>query len=264
MTSIDEKRVYSDQEGTTTVFVATELGVARVEVSGDIVGEFAIAHRCVARDVATAGGSLAVATAEDVLDGDFSPLDFGPAVAVGFDGDSLVTAGENGTLARYDGDWCELASLPEVRAIDGNLVATADGVYQIVDDGVRHVGLDDVRDVSTDGVPLAATADGLYWLGNGWMDALPGDFRVVNTTDEPTEIAYAGTADTLFAKSGGEWRESVEWEDVALPVDEPIAAVGFGNGVHTVTESGTFLSSVGDGWRSRHLGLKGVRALAVR
>ncbi|GAA0223053.1 hypothetical protein ACFFQF_08630 [Haladaptatus pallidirubidus] len=264
MTSIDEKRVYSDREGTTTVFVAAELGVARVEVSEDIVGEFEIAHRCVARDVTVADDSLAIATDEDVLDGDFSPLDFGPAVAVGFDGDNCIAAKEDGTLARYDGDWHELASVPEVRAIDGALVATAEGIYQIVDHGARYVGLDDVRDVSTAGVPLAATADGLYWLGNGWMDTMAGDFRVVSATDDPVETAYAGTPNALFAKSDGEWRESAEWEQIELPVDEPVADIGFGDGVYVATESGTFLSTVGDGWRSRHLGLTGVRALAVR
>ncbi|WP_266079323.1 HVO_0234 family beta-propeller protein [Haladaptatus caseinilyticus] len=254
MTSIDEKRVYSDQSGTTTAYVATELGVARVEISGDIVGEFSIAHRCVARDVAVTGDSLAVATDEGVIDGDFSPLGFGPAVAVDFDGDDLLAASEDGILARYDSGWNELASLPEVRAIDGNLVATIDGVYRIVDDGVRHVGLNDVRDVSAKGVPLAATADGLYWLGNGWMDAMEGSFHVVNTTDED---AYAAADDTLFV------RDNDEWVEITLPVDEPVADIGFGEGVYVVTEPGTFLSSIGDGWRSRNLGLSGIRAVAV-
>ncbi|WP_458185813.1 HVO_0234 family beta-propeller protein [Haladaptatus sp. NG-WS-4] len=254
MSSIEEKRVYGDQVGTTTVSVATELGVARVEVSADIVGEFSIAHRCVARDVAGGVGTLAVATDEDVLDAEFSPLNFGSAVAVGFDGDDLLAADDEGRLARYDGQWHELASLADVRAIDGNLVATAAGVYQVADDGVRHVGLDDVHDVATDGVPLAATSDGLYWLGNGWMDAVDGDFRVVSATKE---TAYAATDDALFRRHNDEWRA------VSLPVTEPIADVAFGDGVYAATEDGTFLATVGDGWRRRHLGLSGVTALAV-
>ncbi len=93
MTTIDEKRVYSDREGTTTVLVATEFGVARVEVSGDIIGEFSLAHRCAARDIAAADDALAIATDEDVLDAGFSPLGFGPAVAVGFDGDETPRGG---------------------------------------------------------------------------------------------------------------------------------------------------------------------------
>ncbi len=255
MSSIDEKRVYSDQERTTTVYVGTELGVARVEISGDIIGEFSLAHRCVARDTAANDGTLAVATDEDVLDAEFSSLDFGPAVAVGFDGNNLLAAGDDGKLARYDGEWHELATLDDVRAIDGNLVATADGVYRVSSDGVQHVGLTDVRDVSVAGVPLAATADGLYRLGNGWMDVLDGSFRVVSTTEE---TAYAATAEKVVSRSDD------SWQDVSLPVAEPVADIAFGDGVYAVTDSGTFLVSTGDGWRSRHLGLAGVTSLSVR
>lgn len=255
MTSIDEKRVYSDQEGTTTVLVATELGVARVDVSGDIIGEFSLAHRCVARDIAATDESLAVATDEDVLDDEFSPLEFGPAVAVGFDGDDLLAAGEDGKLARYDGSWRELTTLDDVRAIDGTLVATAEGIYRILPDGVQHVGLNDVRDVSATGTPLAATADGLYKLGNGWMDVVEGDFRVVSATNGD---AYAATPDTLVFRDGADWRE------VSLPVAEPIVDVAFGDGVYAATETGTFLATIGDGWRNRHLGLAGVTSISVR
>ena len=62
---LDEKRVYADREEATTAFVAAGAGVARVEVSADIVGEFALQRRCTARDVAASAGRLAVATAED-------------------------------------------------------------------------------------------------------------------------------------------------------------------------------------------------------
>ena len=61
--SLDEKRVYADREGATTAFVAAGAGIARVEVSADIVGEFALQRRCTARDVAASAGRLAVATA---------------------------------------------------------------------------------------------------------------------------------------------------------------------------------------------------------
>ncbi len=255
MSSIDEKRVYSDQEGTTTVYVGTELGVARVEVSGDIIGEFSLAHRCVVRDTATMNGALAIATDEDVLDTEFSPLDFGPTAAVGFDGDDILAAGDDGRLARYDGEWHEVAMLDDVRTIDGNLVATGGGVYQVSSDGVQHVGLTDVRDVSAGDVPLAATADGLYRLGNGWMDVLDGSFRVVNATEEH---AYAATAEKVVSRDGDGWQE------VSLPVSGPIADIGIGDGVYAATDSGTFLVRTGGGWRNRHLGLTGVTSLSIR
>lgn len=259
MTTIDEKRVYSDREGTTTVLVATEFGVARVEVSGDIIGEFSLAHRCAARDIAAADDALAIATDEDVLDAGFSPLGFGPAVAVGFDGAKLLAAGEDGRLARREGDeWHELATFDAVRAIDGDLVATDDGVCRVSSDGVQHAGLADVRDVSTAGVPLAATADGLYRLGNGWMKTVDGDFRVVSATDEQ---AYAATADGVMSCEGD---EVDEWVDVSVPVNDPVVDIAFGDGVYAATESGTFLLTTGDGWRSRHLGLTDVTGIAVR
>ncbi|MFC6726919.1 hypothetical protein ACFQE1_21580, partial [Halobium palmae] len=62
MTTIDEKRVYDDKAGKTQAVVATETGVVVVDVSDDLVGGFALAHRCTARDVAVHGGRIAVAT----------------------------------------------------------------------------------------------------------------------------------------------------------------------------------------------------------
>ncbi len=145
-----------------------------------------------------------------------------------------------------------------MRAIDGDLVATDDGVYRVSSDGVQHAGLADVRDVSTAGVPLAATAGGLYRLGNGWMKTVDGDFRVVSATDEQ---AYAATADGVVSCEDD---EVDEWVDVSVPVNDPVVDIAFGDGVYAATESGTFLATTGDGWRSRNLGLTGVTGIAVR
>jgi len=73
--SIDEKRVYDASEGPTPVFVAGDFGVARVDTSADLVGEFGLAHRCSARDAAGRDSRLAVATDEDVLVGVFGATD---------------------------------------------------------------------------------------------------------------------------------------------------------------------------------------------
>lgn len=252
--SIDEKRVYADRAGTTTAFLATGAGVARVEVSADTVGEFTLAHRCDARDVAGADGRLAVATAEDVLVGTgegVEPTGFGPADAVGYH-DAPLAAG-NGRLARYDDSgWTTLASIADVRAIDGDLVAAADGVHRT--DG-SHVGLDAVRDVATSGGPLAAAESGLYYLANGWVQALDGRFDVVASG---TAAAHAAGGDTLYERGA-----SGDWTAVDLPVSEPIADVGFGEATYVVTETGTFLANAGDGWRHRSLGLPDVAAVAV-
>lgn len=287
--SIDEKRVYRGDDEATPVYVVGEFGVAVVETSDDLVGEFGLERQCTARDAAGGSGRVAVATDEDVLIGDedgFDALDVGPAVAVGFAGasrsEALLVAREDGTILRGDGNsWTELGELEGVRAIDGDFVATESGVYRATglaqsasktadggasDAGLHHVGLDDVRDASAAGVPLAATADGLYRLGNGWMQELDGEFRAVSAAsgapdaarDRPSDWAHAADDTGLFARdSDGEWREA------DLPTESTVVALDHSEGAYAATEDGTFLLTVGDGWRSQMLGLRGVRAVAA-
>jgi hypothetical protein len=252
--SLDEKRVYADKAGTTTAFVAAGVGVARVEVSADIVGEFALEYRGTAVDVAATDGRLAVATPEDVLvseGGAFSETGFGPAAAVDYR-DGLVAAGD-GRIARRDGEgWTTLGRVDDVRAVDGDLVAAASGVHRL--DG-SHAGLEAARDVSTAADPLAATDSGLYYLANGWMAALEGAFEVVAGRSDGR--AHAATADALYERVDGEWRRE------ELPVDGPVADVAHGEATFVVTGDGAFLADAGDGWRHRSLGLPDVSAVAV-
>ena len=255
--SLDQKRVYGEKTGTTELYVAADLGVAVVAVSADIVGEFSLAHRCTARDVAAGPDYLAVATEESVLEsaaGGYEPTGFGPAVAVGFDGDDLLAAGLDGRVARReDGAWTTLGTVEGVQAIDGDLLGAAGGVYR-VGDGLDHVGLTDTRDVATGGTPLAATDGGLYYLGPGWATAQDGEFTAVASSPDR---GHAATADAFYTGDGDEWRTC------ALPTDESVVAVTHGEGVYAVTEQGTVLVDAGDGWRARALGLSGVSGLAV-
>lgn len=255
--SIDEKRVYGERAGETELYVASRLGVTVVSVSADLVGEFALARRCTARDVAAGPDRLAVATDEDVLvneGDDYAGTGFGPAVAVGVDDDRLLAAAPDGVIGRFDGDgWTALGEAGDVRAIDGDLVAAADGVYR-VDGGVSGVGLSDVRDVAARGTPLAATGDGLYYLGPGWATALDGSFEVVARAGER---AHAATADALYERDGDAWVER------AVPVEHPIADVAHGEGTYAVTADGSVLVDAGDGWRARALGLRDVAGIAV-
>jgi hypothetical protein len=317
--SIDEKRVYDASEGPTPVYVVGEFGVARVDTSDDLVGEFGLARECTARDAAGRAGRVAVATDEDVLVGvagsettEFEPLGIGPAVAVGYASDGhLLVAREDGTVLRErdrnseDGSdaaasWTELGNLAGVRAIDGDFVAAESGVYRATgiaqsatktaggsasSAGLHHVGLDDARDVSTAGVPLAATGDGLYKLGNGWMVEREGEFHAVSAA--PDDTPGLG-----WAHAAGESRllvhEDEEWRDVDLPVSGEVVALDHGRrenagrensrcengvedanvqdgngGVYAVTDDGTFLLSVGDEWNHQILGLRGVSAVAA-
>ncbi|WP_435183074.1 HVO_0234 family beta-propeller protein [Halobellus sp. EA9] len=288
MPTIDEKRVYTDNAGTETVYLATGLGVVAVAVSDDLIGEFGIAHRCAARDVATAGSLVAVATDETVLLADRSESDagdaeggstvvaaeglsfaetgFGPATAVGFDDGALVAGDGDGRVARLtdpapdtaaEDGWTDLGTAGSVRAVDGGLVAAADGVYRI-GSSLTHAGLDDARDV--DAEPLAATGAGLYKLGNGWMDVLDG---AVDAVDAAGERAQAVRDGELYVRTAA--GATQEWRAEELPVDEPVAAVAHGiEASYAVTEDGTFAVRLPDGeWRYRGVGVRDVVAAAV-
>jgi len=259
--------MYGDRREETVAYLATGQGVATVRVSGDQVGRFGLAHRATARDVATTAGAVVVATDEAVLVGpeEFEPLGFGPAVAVGTDrGGDALAADESGRVARYrDGEWADLGTVGEVRALADGFVAAADGVWRVDGDDLASAGLDAARDVAVaDGVPLAATDDGLYRLGNGWLRERAGSFRTVAAGGGH---AHAATADGLFERDGEAWAA------VDPPVAEPVVGVGYGECVYAVTDAGTFLVEAepettadgAGGWRSRSLGLPDVVALAV-
>jgi hypothetical protein len=256
--TLDEKRVYGAKSGETELFVATAAGLLEVSVSGALVGEFGLVHRGAVRDVA-GGGGLAIATEEDVhlaraTDGavTFEATGFGPAVAVSTREGVVASDGER--VARLDADgWTGTCTLGGVRAIDGEFVAADSGVHRL--DG-SHVGLSAVRDVAAR-TPLAATENGLYYLGNGWMEAISGAFEVV-TADG---VAHAATAETLFERGA----TPGEWSPVDLPVDGRIAGVGHGETTYVVTVDGTLLAydEAESTWRDRALGLSDVRALAV-
>ncbi len=258
--------MYGERREETVAYLAAGQGVATVRISGDQVGRFGLSHRCRARDVATADGAVLVATDEDVLVGPepFESLGFGPAVAVTADDGAVVAADEAGRVSRYrDGEWTALGEVDDVRALSGAFVAAADGVFRIDGDELVGAGLDDVRDVaSADGAPLAATGDGLYRLGNGWLRECEGAFTAVAAEDGQ---AHAATADALYA------RGTDTWEAVDLPVAGTVVDVAYGECVYAVTETGTVLVDAdpettpdgAGGWRARSLGLPDVTALAV-
>ncbi|AXR76716.1 HVO_0234 family beta-propeller protein [Natrarchaeobaculum sulfurireducens] len=278
MQSIEEKRVYGDRTGAVDAYVACSIGVVRVHVADDAIGEFSLRARCDARDLAATDDALAVATDEDVRilaleEGDDGPAfvetGFGPAVAVGADGSDLLAADETGRVARRRADedgWERLTDEPfaAVNAIDGSLVGTESGVYRVHGGDLDHAGLTDVRDVAAASVPLAATADGLYKLGNGWMAIRDGPFDVVASSpgDEygRLERAHAVADEAVTAYDGEAWRT------LESP-DGRIVDVAYGEPTYAVTADGTFLVASDDpdspAWRRRSLGVDDARALAL-
>lgn len=284
MPTIEEKRVYGERTGRIKVLVAADVGLVVVSVSGDSVGEFGVEHRCTARDVTTGEDRIAVATDDDVLLGTdpetLAPAGFGPAAAVGFHDGSPVAADDRGRVARFEGDrsdegrgadggdgeegeepageWRTLGRVGvEVRAVDGPLVAAANGVHRIAGTDLTSAGLDDVRDVAGRGVPLAATASGLYTLGNGWMDVLNGEFDVVDADEDGR--AHAVGRGSVYARRDG------EWTTVDLPTDDvPVAFAYARDAAVTVTADGNILVDAGEGWRAQALGLANVAGVSVR
>ncbi len=254
--SLSEKRVYADASDTTTAFVGTEHGVVRVSVSDDIVGEFSLEWGEPVTDIAAADGRLAVATPDDVFvraDEGFHETGFGPASAVGYAENGDFLAAGAGRIARFESEWTDLGMVDAVRAISGSLIAAESGIHQF--DGT-HVGLTNARDVSSVGTPLAATATGLYYLANGWVRALEGDFSVVTSDGSAT---YAATSGTVYKQDGNER----EWTSLDLPVEGLIKDIVSAEHAYAITDEGTFLVNAGDGWRYRSIGMSGVTGLAV-
>ena len=287
--SIDEKRVYAASTGRSDVYVATATGLVRVAVSGDKVGSFElVGDRGVVRDVAVCTQPqptpvVAAATEHGLCVGPTGdeprPVDVEDPVAVGAAEAAFSIAAADGTLSRVavDDDGTptgtrRVGRIDDVTAIAGPFVAGNDGVHRIDHStegttarGVTlvSVGLDDVHDVAAAGMPLAATATGLYWLGNGWMPAIEGDATAVATARDGAALAVVDGQ--LLAHETGEtdW-SAAAWAGTALPVEERPVALAVRPGLAVVvTEAGTLCIEAGDGWRHQALGVPGVSGVAV-
>ncbi|WP_135303552.1 HVO_0234 family beta-propeller protein [Haloarcula amylovorans] len=266
--ALSEKRMYGETRPQTHAYVASGLGVTRVETAGGQIGRFSLEERCSARDVAGANGEIAVATDESVLvstDDGFAESGFGPATAVGYDADGLLAAGD-GRVGRYaDGAWHETGTVADVRAIDGGLLGAEDGVYSLPD--CNRLGLHDVTDVTPG---YAATADGLYeQTGAEWTELRSGGHSAVASdtaqSGDGDRRVHAADADELYVLTDGDW-----WT-CDLPVRERVIDVTYGDDTYAITEDGTFLVDTADeatadgrgGWRQRSLGLPDVVGVAV-
>ena len=173
--------------------------------------------------------------------------------ASGADGADDAEGAVDADVDAHGPAWTELGYIDAgIRAIDGRLLAAADGVYRLP--ALDFAGLDDARDVAAAG-PLAATGDGLYSLGNGWMDELEGAFQAV-TSDGRN--AHAATQEAFYERRAGDWRA------VELPEDGRVVDVAYGDAVYAVTADGSVVAEGEDGWRSHPLGVDGVVGCAVR
>ena len=261
--AVAEKRMYGDRREETIAYLACTMGVARVALSDDQIGRFGLEHRCLAHDIAGVAGQLAVAADEDVLlgsEGSFRPADFGPAVAVGLD-ETVVAAGPDGRVARLTGDeWLTVGHVDDVRAIDGDLLATADGVVRVDDGELVALAGGTAVDVAAGG-PYAATAAGVARFAGNWTVEADGDPSLISAERDGNR-AHAVVDGDLLERTDGEWRP-------ADPPEAGIVDVAYNEATVAVTGDGTVLIdpvTAKDGapvWRSRSLGLAGVVGVAV-
>ncbi|WP_181687064.1 HVO_0234 family beta-propeller protein [Halorhabdus salina] len=275
MGEMAEDRIYADRRGKRDVYVGAGLGVTLVAISDDRVGRFRLLRGGRVHSVAADETCVVIATDEGIYrathgEETFEDLGFGPAVAVGLDGEPTATgpdgdpiaAGSDGNLARYDGEgWQSIGQVTDVSAIDGEWVAAPDGAYRLTGSSVERTGLTNVRDVAAGDVPLAGTDDGLYAYGDGsWTREQEGAFSA---------LASDGQRSHAVGETGLFERGDDAWQRRSLPVDEPIVDVGYAQGPIAVTDFGTILvdppaaKDGAEGWRSRSLGLTDVTSLAV-
>jgi len=283
-TGEEERRLFGDRREKVTVLVGAELGLTRVEVAADRVGQFSLVERgavnCVATrsgvDADADAGNTVVATDDSVLVGDgdtFESVGFGPAVTVGIDETHLYAASPDGevvrlSLAAADGgtdeitEWEQVGTVDGPERFDGAYLAAADGVHR-VGGTLEYHGLSDVRDVTHDR-KYAAAADGLYRWEDGWSKEYDGTVRAVQARGDAVH-ALAGGGHALLTRTGGNWRQ------VDLPTEEELVDLVHGLGVYVLTADGTLVveadpNATSDGhagWRSRALGVREARRLAV-
>ena len=287
MQTLTEKRVFGTKTGTTEVFVGTETGLVVVTVSADQIGTFGLTDREPVTAVAADSQQVLVGTDSGLKTGRLADADrasspptvplatVDPEVldritAVGFGSDGPLVGDASGGVYAVDteptdnsdaesdaGSVTQVGTTAGVAAIDGGLIAAADGVYR-VDEAFTHVGLVSATDVAGHGVPLAATSDGLFRLGNGWLAAAEGSFRRV--ASDGHGHASAVVADGLITRSD----DGSGWHADELPINEAVADIAYGSGIRAaITETGTLCVNAGDGWRHQRLGLPSVTGVAV-
>jgi hypothetical protein len=264
--TLDEKRVYGETREETAAYVASALGVTRVELAGDQIGRFNLERQCAATGIAGADGQLVVGTEDDVLVGTvdgFAETGFGPAAAVSIAEGTPIAASPDGEIARLVGDdWETIGSVGRARRMDGDVLAANDDVYRIAGT-LEPLGAGKrVRDVAAAG-PYAATADGvLSYDGKMWNRVVGGDCALVAAD---ADRAHAISEDGLLE------RRDDDWYVAERPVEGAIADITHGESLYGVTADGTFLVHAAPelspdgqgGWRSRALGVRDVAGVAV-
>jgi hypothetical protein len=271
----DERRLFEERYEETIAYVASEMGIVRVEVARDRVGGFGLVERCTANSIAADAGTVVVGTDEDVRvhtvgSDSFRSLGFDNATAVGIVDGTIYAAGSEGRTGRLPGisepdspeQWERPGEVDGPRRFDGDLLATDSGVFR-VGTGIEQVGeLVNVTDVARveDGASgmFAGTSDGLYELTDGWERTLE---RPVDRVLADGSNAWVLTADGTILR-----RECQSWTSLDTPGSFSVVDIAHGGSLYAVTDDGKLhvaadadMTSNGhEGWRSQRIGVSGV------
>lgn len=276
----DDRNLFGEKLSTVVGFVAGEMGVVRVELSGDRIGGYSLVERCTASAISANGRAIVVGTDEDVrIDvgdtGEYRSLGFGSAVAVGINDDTVYAARTDGTVGRLDGvlsgrretEWETLREVRGPRRIAGTHLAADSGVFRLAGT-TESLGLSDVNDIGNVGTTthqlLAGTGDGLYQHeGDAWT-------RIDN---RPVRRIVGGERGSLILRESDELEEGEDgdWNGIETPDRCRAVDVTRAGCLYAVTETGELFVGVGadqttdgyEGWRSQPIGVHGVVGLTL-
>jgi hypothetical protein len=258
----DERQLFGEERETTVGYVASEMGVVRIDLAGDRIGSYSLLERCRATAIATAGAVVAVGTDEDVLvdvgdTGECQRLHFGPAVAVGIDGDTVFAAGPEGELGRFEGvsNWFRTQREDGIEHDSG--VQDGAGVHEGA--GLQE-GAEIPNDEPTTPWETLGTVSGPNRMASQYLAADAGVFELgesvdglglsavadVATDDGDENAVLAGTEHGLSRRAG----DATDWSSLDT---EPVRRVVADGDYLTITDEGIVRERAGEGWRELSL-----------
>lgn len=276
----DERHLFGKPRETTVGYLASEMGVLRVELAPDRLGGFGIVERCQATAIAAAGDTVVVGSHDDVLrqtgEGDgFIRVGFGEAVAVGLDDDRLLAASPEGAVAAAptvetagtDTTWESLTEVTDPRAFDGALLATGDGVVRL-GSTVENLGLENVNDVvqseTDDGDGLLAGGEGglFEYGGGGWKRILSRSIAWLSQGEK--SVFAVSESGAVLKRSDTGWNElrPEEHSAVAVAAAESTYVLTEGGELLIATDAAAATDGVG-GWQSQPLGVGSVHGFVL-
>lgn len=239
----EDRRLFGDQRETTVGYVASRMGLVRIELSADRIGNYSLLERETVHAVATDQRRVAIGTDEDVLldtddSGECTSLGFGRATAVGVDGETVFAASPNGDIGRLDdaSAWEWRQSETGVHADTG---VQADAGIQSGAGIQTDAGIQEDTEQSRESDPswqMLGTVEKPVSIDGDLVAANSGVFRLGSTVEalglaDVNDVArdstdgqiLAATEEGLYRGSG----DAADWEEISPdPVHRVLSADG--------------------------------------